>query len=43
MQNDIDQLLEFYNQVKTHPGKYGYGKTPWQTWNEAKGLVNEKQ
>ncbi|MFQ1013305.1 MULTISPECIES: hypothetical protein [Gilliamella] len=25
------------------PGKYCYGKTPWQTWVETKGLAKEKQ
>ncbi|WP_141673754.1 integrase core domain-containing protein, partial [Gilliamella sp. Choc5-1] len=43
IQNDIEQWLEFYNRERAHSGKYCYGKTPWQTWNDAKGLVKEKQ
>ncbi|WP_176701432.1 integrase core domain-containing protein, partial [Gilliamella sp. Choc5-1] len=43
IQNDIEQWLEFYNRERAHSGKYCYGRTPWQTWNDAKGLVKEKQ
>ncbi|OCG44537.1 hypothetical protein A9G35_08150 [Gilliamella sp. Choc5-1] len=43
IQNDIEQWLEFYNRERAHSGKYCYGKTPWQTWNDAKGLVKETQ
>ncbi|MWP70082.1 hypothetical protein GQ592_08740, partial [Gilliamella sp. Lep-s21] len=43
IQNDIEQWLEFYNRERAHSGKYCYGKTPWQTWNDAKGVVKEKQ
>ncbi|MWN32745.1 MULTISPECIES: IS481 family transposase [unclassified Gilliamella] len=43
IQNDIEQWLDFYNRERAHSGKYCYGKTPWQTWNDAKGLVKEKQ
>ncbi|OCG46186.1 hypothetical protein A9G35_05575 [Gilliamella sp. Choc5-1] len=43
IQNDIEQWLEFYNRERAHSGKYCYGKTSWQTWNDAKGLVKEKQ
>ena len=43
LQHDVDQWLTWYNQERTHSGKHCYGKTPWQTWQDAKHLVEEKQ
>ncbi|WP_144235395.1 integrase core domain-containing protein, partial [Snodgrassella alvi] len=43
IQQDIELWLEFYNRERAHSGKYCYGKTPWQTWVETKGLAKEKQ
>ncbi|OCG17586.1 hypothetical protein A9G24_02925 [Gilliamella sp. App6-5] len=40
IQQDIELWLEFYNRERAHSGKYCYGKTPWQTWVEAKQLEN---
>ncbi|PIT17347.1 IS481 family transposase, partial [Snodgrassella alvi] len=42
IQQDIELWLEFYNRERAHSGKYCYGKTPWQTWVETKGLAKEK-
>ena len=43
LQQDLDVWMEDYNTVRTHSGKYGYGKTPMQTFEEAKHLGMQKQ
>ena len=43
IQTDVDQWLAFYNQERPHSGRYCYGKTPWQTWQDSKELAKEKQ
>ena len=43
LQQDLDQLVECYNQPRPHRGRYGYGKTPWQTFTESKKLALAKQ
>ena len=43
LQQDLDVWMEGYNTVRTHSGKYGYGKTPMQTFEEAKHLSMQKQ
>lgn len=42
LQKDLDQWLEQYNQERTHSGKYCFGKTPIQTFADAKYLAEEK-
>jgi hypothetical protein len=42
MQQDIDQRLQFYNNERAHSGRYCYGKTPMQTFQDSKGLAKEK-
>jgi transposase InsO family protein len=42
LQADVDVWLREYNQQREHSGKYCYGKTPWQTFLEAKHLAHEK-
>jgi transposase InsO family protein len=42
LQNDVNKWLEDYNGSRTHSGKYCYGKTPMQTFNESKHLAKEK-
>jgi hypothetical protein len=34
--------MEYYNNQRPHSGKYCYGKTPAQTWNESLHLAREK-
>ncbi|QEC70635.1 hypothetical protein FSB73_01895 [Arachidicoccus ginsenosidivorans] len=34
MQADVDLWINFYNKERTHSGRYCYGKTPMQTWEE---------
>lgn len=42
LQIDVDQWIVKYNERRPHSGKYCYGKTPMQTFLEAKHLATEK-
>jgi hypothetical protein len=42
LQTDVDAWLAKYNQYRPHSGKYCYGKTPMQTFNESKHIAIEK-
>jgi len=42
LQADVDLWIEYYNNERTHSGKYCYGKTPMQTWNESLHLAKDK-
>jgi hypothetical protein len=42
LQTDLDAWLKEDNEERTHSGKYCYGKTPLQNFQEAKPLVREK-
>lgn len=42
LQIDVDHWIAKYNQQRPHSGKYCYGKTPMQTFHEAKHLAAEK-
>ena len=42
MQKDIDQWMLFYNHQRTHSGRYCFGKTPMQTFNDSKALAQAK-
>ncbi len=42
IQADLDRWLHEYNTVRTHSGKYCYGKTPMETFIDSKRLVHEK-
>ena len=43
LQQDVDLWIQHYNQERTHSGKYCFGKTPLQTFQNAKHLAEEKQ
>lgn len=43
IQMDANEWLRKYNEFRPHSGKYCYGKTPMQTFLDAKALVKEKQ
>lgn len=43
LQKDADEWIKQYNELRTHSGRYCYGKTPMQTFKEFKGLAQEKQ
>lgn len=42
LQIDVDYWIAKYNETRPHSGKYCYGKTPMQTFREAKHLATEK-
>lgn len=43
LQADVDEWIEHYNSERPHSGKYCYGKTPMQTFQESKRLAQEKE
>lgn len=43
LQQDVDEWIEHYNQERPHSGKYCYGKTPMQTFQESKQLAQAKE
>ncbi len=42
LQVDLDALLERYNRERPHSGRYCYGKTPWETFQQSRHLALEK-
>ena len=42
MQNDLNIWLDYYNNQRPHSGKYCYGKTPMETFDETIILAKEK-
>ena len=42
LQSDLDDWLKKYNTLRPHAGKYCYGKTPLQTFEDSKQLAIEK-
>ena len=42
LQEDADKWVDEYNRERTHTGKYCFGKTPLQTFEESKHLAQEK-
>lgn len=42
LQEDLDQWMEYYNNERPHSGRYCYGKTPMQTFNDSIDLAREK-
>jgi transposase InsO family protein len=42
LQEDLDKWLDIYNNHRPHSGKYCFGKTPMQTWNDSLHLAKEK-
>lgn len=43
LQIDVDEWLKKYNEFRPHSGKYCYGKTPMQTFLDAKHLAQSYQ
>lgn len=43
LQTELDNWIAWYNEERTHSGKHCYGKTPWQTFLDAKHLALDKQ
>lgn len=42
LQADVNDWLKHYNYERPHSGRYCYGKTPMETFREAKHLADEK-
>jgi transposase InsO family protein len=42
LQQDLDAWLFEYNDVRTHQGRYCFGRTPMQTFTEARHIAREK-
>ena len=42
LQADLDVWLSEYNEVRSHQGRYCFGKTPMQTFLDATPLAREK-
>lgn len=42
LQTDADIWIKYYNEERPHSGRYCYGKTPMDTFNESIPLVKEK-
>lgn len=42
LQKDLDDWVKWYNEERTHSGKYCYGKTPLQTFLDTLPLAKEK-
>lgn len=42
LQSDLDNWIRHYNEERTHSGKYCFGKTPMQTFNDSLPLAKEK-
>ena len=42
LQTDLNQWMNYYNQDRTHSGRYCYGKTPIQTFNDSLNLARQK-
>ena len=42
LQSDLDAWMVEYNEVRTHQGRYCFGKTPMQTFDSAISIAREK-
>ncbi len=42
LQADLDQWIEFYNNERTHSGRYCYGKTPMSTFDDSLQMAKDK-
>ena len=42
LQQDLDRCVEEYNMVRTHTGRWCFGKTPMQTFLDSLPLAKEK-
>ena len=42
LQTDLDAWIQTYNSERTHSGKYCFGRTPYQTFQETKQLAQNK-
>ena len=43
LQADVNEWMRHYNEERPHSGKYCFGKTPMETFQESKHLAREKE
>jgi Integrase core domain len=43
LQKDLDAWMTEYNEVRPHQGRYCFGKTPMQTFLDARAIAQDKQ
>ncbi len=43
LQFDLDQWMTGYNNERPHSGRYCYGKTPMETFEDSKSIADEKR
>ena len=43
LQADLDEWMRHYNEARTHQGRWCFGKTPMQTFQDSRPIVREKQ
>jgi transposase InsO family protein len=43
LQNDLDMWMKEYNEQRPHQGRYCFGKTPMQTFLDARAIAHDKQ
>ncbi len=42
LQKDLDEWMDYYNEQRPHSGRYCYGKTPIQTFEDSRHIADEK-
>jgi transposase InsO family protein len=42
LQHDLDEWMVYYNNHRPHSGKYCFGKTPMETFNQSRTLARQK-
>ena len=43
LQSDLDEWMQYYNNERPHSGRYCFGKTPIQTFNDSIALARKKK
>ncbi len=43
LQADVDEWIRKYNHERPHSGRFCFGKTPFQTFLDAKHIAHEKK
>ncbi len=43
LQEDLDEWMEYYNNERPHSGRYCFGKTPMQTFEDSREMALQKQ
>ena len=43
LQADLDEWMSYYNEARTHQGRWRFGKNPMQTFMDSRPIAREKQ